>query len=555
VSQPVATIDKFSVARSLREIATLLVLSGDVSFKARAYRKAAAALESLQDDLGRVIEEYRLEQIPGIGPKLAGQIAELWRTGRSSTLERLASALPPGCLELADVPGLTIARIRALHEALGPVSLAELARACERQLVRRIPGFGPKTEARILEGIRTHQTRQVRVLMTEAARWVEIVAAYLRASNAFLRIEPAGELRRGLETIGELVLVASVTDERAAREHFAKLPCFASVAPDGGSGRLASGLEVRLVTAPPERFEAALFVQTGPEEHVRVLAPAPLDESEARIYADASLPPIPPELRDAPGIVEAARAGERFDDLVTERDIAGIVHCHTEWSDGRHTIEQMALAAERAGASYITITDHSQSAHYAGGLGLEQLEQQWEEIARVQERVNIRLLRGIESDILADGALDYPDAVLDRFDVIIASIHSRMRMDEAQMTQRLLRAMRLPRFKIWGHALGRLLLRRPPFACRVEEILDAVAESPAAIEVNGDPHRLDLEPRWIRAARRRKIPFVISTDAHSTGNLSYLRWGVRMARRGGLRRGEVLNTLGAHEFAERVRPH
>jgi DNA polymerase (family 10) len=231
-----------------------------------------------------------------------------------------------------------------------------------------------------------------------------------------------------------------------------------------------------------------------------------------------------------------------------------MVHCHTTWSDGKNSILEMARAAEAMGMEYLTITDHSPTAHYAGGLPLDRLQRQWDELAKVQERVRIRLLRGTESDILADGALDYPPTILERFDVIIASIHSRLKMDEEAMTRRLVGAMRQPVFKIWGHALGRLILSRDPIACRVEEVLDAVAESRAAIEINGDPYRLDLAPEWVRLARRRGIRFVISSDAHSIRGLQNIRYGVQAARRGWLRRGEVLNALDAESFLRAVRP-
>jgi DNA polymerase (family 10) len=214
----------------------------------------------------------------------------------------------------------------------------------------------------------------------------------------------------------------------------------------------------------------------------------------------------------------------------------------------------MAQAADQMGMKYMTCTDHSPTANYAGGLTLDELKKQWEEIERVQEKVKVKLLRGTESDILADGSLDYPDEILEQFDVIIASVHSRMKMDEEQMTTRIINCMKKPHFKIWGHALGRLLLRREPFKCRVEDILDVVAESKAAIEINGDPHRLDMAPEWLREARKRKIRFVISTDAHSTSNLHNLRFGVHMARRAGIRKQEVLNTLPLESFSKAVKP-
>ena len=242
------------------------------------------------------------------------------------------------------------------------------------------------------------------------------------------------------------------------------------------------------------------------------------------------------------------------EDLITTEDIRGMVHCHTMYSDGKHSVEQMVSAAESLGMKYITITDHSPTAFYAGGVKIDRLQQQWEEIDRVQELTKIKILKGTESDILQDGSLDYPDWILEQFDVIVASIHSRYQMNSDQMTKRIVRAMRQPVFKIWGHALGRKIQSRPPFDCRVEEILDVIAESRAAVEINGDPYRLDMEPRWIREARKRKIKFVISVDAHSMNALHNVKYGVGIARRGWVRKSEVLNALGVKAFQKAVRP-
>jgi DNA polymerase (family 10) len=251
--------------------------------------------------------------------------------------------------------------------------------------------------------------------------------------------------------------------------------------------------------------------------------------------------------------VEAAARGE-LPELVTLADLRGAVHCHTDASDGRHTLEQMARAADALGLSYMTVTDHSPAAHYANGLSAERLRRQWDEIARVQERVSVRLLRGVECDILEDGSLDCAPALIEELDVVIASIHRRHRMDRAQMTKRIVTAMRQPWFKVWGHGLGRYVLTRPPVDCDMDAVLDAVAASRAAIEVNGDPRRLDLEPRWQREARLRGIRFVLSCDAHSTRGLQNLRHAVDMARRGGLARTDVLNTLPVDAFRAEVRP-
>jgi DNA polymerase (family 10) len=277
---------------------------------------------------------------------------------------------------------------------------------------------------------------------------------------------------------------------------------------------------------------------------------AAAEGEEAAVYRTLEVPFVPPEVRGTAVDFDA----RGYDDLLATSDILGMVHCHTTYSDGRNTIEEMALAAEALGMQYITITDHSPSAHYARGVTLDRLKEQWDEIASVQERVQIRILRGTESDILADGALDYPDDVLERFDIVIASIHARHKLDRERMTERLVRAMSAPIYKIWGHALGRILLSREPFECDVPRVLDALAGARGAIELNGDPHRLDLPAAWIPAARERGIAFVVSVDAHSTKGLNVLPLGVQIARRGGLRRHEVLNTLPAAELTARVRP-
>jgi DNA polymerase (family 10) len=342
--------------------------------------------------------------------------------------------------------------------------------------------------------------------------------------------------------------------------------------------RLAEGARVSLVAARPAEFALALLAETGSRAHINKLqqiassngGPASNRkqskgsrrkssrstelQTEEDIYDRLGVQYIPPELREDEGEIEAALTGKLPEDLVTLADIRGMVHCHTTYSDGKHSIEEMVRAAEAMGMKYVTITDHSPTAFYAGGVSLDRLKRQWDEIDEVQEKVKIKILRGTESDIVADGRLDYPDRILEQFDVIVASIHSRYKMDSAKMTRRIETAMRQPVFKIWGHALGRRIQSRPPFECDVERILDVIAESRAAIEVNGDPYRLDMEPRWLREARKRKIKFVISVDAHSTGALNNLKYGVGIARRGWLRRGEVLNTLGTRAFANAVRP-
>ncbi len=590
-------LDKFGVARALREIGALLEVEGENPFKIRAYESGARAVEGLSDDLGQRIASGGLTELPGVGEALARKITELHATGTTPLLERLRAAHPPGILELLALPDLGPKKIAVLHAALGIEDVAGLEAACLDGRVRGVKGFGEKTEQRILEGIRRHRTRAAdrRVLLSDALEAAEGLLAHLRASPAALSVELAGSARRGREQVGDLDLVAASRDPAALSACLSAHPLVAETLASGDTKttvRLASGLQVDLRVVPPEDFPTLLHHLTGSKAHhvrlrgiardhgytlsewglhrlpprpARGAAPAveeaPPDPgakvrlaSEAELYAALGMAFVPPELREDQGEIEAALAGTLPADLVRAEDVRGLVHCHTVWSDGRASVEEMARAAEALGMEYLTITDHSGTAGYAGGLDVDRLRRQWDEIDAVQARVRVRLLKGSEADILEDGALDWPDQVLDRLDVVIASVHSRMRMDEDQMTRRLVAAMSQPVFKIWGHGLGRLLGAREPYACRVEEVLDALARSRGAVEVNGDPRRLDLEPRWIRAARERGIPLVLSVDAHSTAALGYLRFAVTTARRGWARRGEVLNTLGAEAFARAVRP-
>ena len=567
-------MERLAIARALSETADLLALTGREPFRARAYARGAQVLERLGDpDFERLVAEARLTTLAGIGPGLSAVIAELARAGRSETLEKVRGALPAGARDLGRIPNLGLRKIQALHAALGVETVGALRAACEAGRVRTVKGFGEKTERRILESIRAldasgqETPAPSRVLLPQALDAAERVLAYLRAVPGVTAAEVAGDLRRWTETVDRLVVVLASPMPATALDRALASPLLVSPGTrDGLTARatVVTGLPLELRVTTPDGWAAALLAATGSDAHLRALGPLARErnvdlrrapgQDEAQLYRRLGLPYIPPELREGAGEVEAARAGTLPDDLVTLEDMQGLVHCHTVYSDGRHTIEQMARAADALGLRYLTITDHSPTAFYANGLDVSRLHAQWDEIARVQERVSVRLLRGTESDILADGALDYPEAILEQLDVIIASIHARHRMDADRMTARIIRAMRHPCFKIWGHALGRLIPSRPPIPARVEEILDVIADSRAAIEINGDPHRLDLEPRWVRAARERGIRFVISADAHASGELRNLTYGVAMARRGWVRRGEVLNTLDADAFVRAVAP-
>jgi DNA polymerase (family 10) len=451
--------------------------------------------------------------------------------------------------------------------------------AIAQRTLRGAPGFGEKVETRLLENVqrwRADQRGPLRLILADALPRVDALvsefAAHLVGATS---VAYAGALRRREEIVERVDLLVVAEDSDHVRAQLAGLPSVVSSDPELGTGRLRDGLPMRVHVAGEATAGSALLFATGSAAHLTELSErarqrhlelsaaglfrggARLAESrdEALIYAALDLPLVPPELRRtrAEGGVDLVELRD-VDQLVREEQVRGVVHCHTTFSDGKHGVEEMARAAQALGFEYITITDHSPTAHYARGVALDRLQQQWDEIAAAQERVTIRILRGTESDILSDGTLDYPEHVLEQFDVIIASIHERLRMDRAEMTARLSAAMQLPVFKIWGHALGRRLLDRDPIDCDVERVLDVLAGARGAVELNGDPHRLDLPPRWIPAARERGLSFVVSADAHSTQGLASWRYAVMMARRGGIGQREVLNTLPASEFMARVRP-
>ncbi|HEX3853460.1 MAG TPA: PHP domain-containing protein [Polyangiaceae bacterium] len=562
------------VSRGLREIAALLEFSNAPKFKVKAYQRAAEIVETVAD-LAPWVEQGRLEDLEGIGTALSHQIEELWNTGNSRLLNRLRSEQPQGASELVQLEGMTPRRLHALVDGLGIHSVSELRVQCADGHVQALRGFGEKTERRLLEAcdrwLERGEQAPLPSLLPRALERAAFLEQELLSSAG--RVQLVGDLRRGQETVRALEWVV-LGDASESLRRLASLRQVLRVEPEHARAHLSEALKLQLHSASVTNWGNVVVLATGNAAHTRALRQraaelgfsiqgwdaATMNDPSARtfateheLYAALGLSFVPPELRQGQDELSPAVQAS-FDQLVAEQDIRGMVHCHTTYSDGKNSIVEMAAAAHALGMQYLTITDHSPSAHYAHGVSLDRLKQQWDEIAAAQEGLPIRILRGTESDILADGHLDYPDSVLEQFEVVIASIHTRHRMDRPAMTARLIRAMSLPIFKIWGHGLGRILNHRDAIDCDVPAVLDALAGSRGAIELNSDPHRLDLPPEWIPAARERKIPFVISVDAHSTRGLGVLRYGATMARRGGLARSEVLNTQSAERFAALVRP-
>ena len=574
-----AQMNKFEIAAALQEIGLLLRLKGKDQYRWRAYAKAAQAVAETGSNFPELVENKRLTEIKGIGESLAGVIEDLYTTGRSSLLEQLRQELPQGVLPLSQIPGLSVKKIQALNRALGVSNLTDLKAALEAGKLRDVPGFGAKTETELREQIARYESRDNRILLLHALRTGEKILEYMQTCSGLIHSDLAGAIRRWKETVSTIRVTAAVSkNPRAAVKHFLAFPPIIEIESEQtatATVKLNEGARVIFSAVTADEYWNLLHHETGSTAHLNrigeiaktkglQLTPAKLTaigkrkalkiESEADIYRHLDMQYVPPELREDDREIEDALAGKIPDDLILIEDVRGMVHCHTTYSDGRNSVEEMARAAQSMGMKYMTITDHSPTASYAGGLTVDRLKRQWEEISRVQEKVSIKLLRGTESDILRDGELDYPDNILEKFDVIIASIHNRYKLDEDEMTRRVINAMKNPLFKVWGHPMGRLVQRRPPIACRVEEILDVVAKSEAAIEISGHPNRLDLEPRWIKEARKRGIKFVISTDAHSISELYNLKFGIGIARRGGVRRREVLNTQSVKAFLGSVSP-
>jgi DNA polymerase (family 10) len=552
-----------TIASQLRELAVYYELDGD-RHRAFAYERAAKSVEAA-NGLHRLIDEGRLEELPGIGPSIARVVAELARRGTVGVLERLRAAWPAVVIELAQIPRIGVPKARKLFQTFAPANIEAIAAVCREGLVREIPGFGKVSEEKILKAIEDRRKKGAQVLLVDAIDHAQSLLHHLRADPAAKLVESGGPVRRWCEVIDHLAYAVASDKPDAIIDRLANYGLVTSVDREHVPvvGFMASGLRAELYIVPAARFGWAHVQATGSKEHVKMLRDRAADrgmnldileaQDEQHVYQALGMPFIPPELRDGTDEIKLALAGDTFEDLITEDDLTAAFHCHTTWSDGKASIADMAQAAAELGFQAITITDHSAAATYASGLDLSKLREQHAEIAALPQP-EARIFKGTEADILADGTIDVPPEIIPELDLVIASVHQRYKLDEDGMTARIVAAMRQPFFKVWGHALGRLVLRRDPINVRLDEVLDAVAESRAAIEINGDPYRLDLDPVNARKARDRGIKFVLSSDAHSIRGLEAVRFAVAMARRARIRKTDVLNARPPDELAELIRP-
>jgi DNA polymerase (family 10) len=564
------------VDRLLDEMGTLLELQGENPFRCRAYHTAADAVRGVGGDLHDLIASGKLDEVPGIGETIQAKVIQLVTTGRIEALEELRERMPPGLVALLRVPGLGPKKIKALHELLAITSLADLRRAAESGAIAGLKGFGAKTQQKILEGLDFVESSGDRILQSTALRLIAPIVEAVRDAPGVEQVEACGSLRRRLETIGDLDVLFAAHDPAPVLDRFVALPEVAGVlahGPTKASVRLAGGVQCDLRGVTPDQFPFALHYFTGSKAHniaMRRRAIARdlrLNEyalegpdgpiacrSEAELFEALGLHFIPPELREDHGEFDLAGRGP-IPPLIERNDLRGTFHCHTDWSDGGNTLLEMAEAARQRGLTYLGIADHSRSAGYANGLSIDRVRRQWDEIDRLNEAFGreFRLFKGIECDILADGSLDYPDEVLEGFDYVVASVHSGFGQAREVMTDRIVRAARHPLVTMLGHPSGRLLLRRDAYAVDLDAVIDAAAEAGTMIEINANPHRLDLDAPHARRARDRGVLLVINPDAHSAGGLDDLEFGIGVARRAGLGPEHVLNTATRSDVTRRLR--
>jgi DNA polymerase (family 10) len=569
-------MDKSGVTDIFEEIAVLLELKGENPFKARAYTNAARALDHYEGDIAKLVEENRLGELAGIGDALQLKITELVKTGKLEYYEKLRASVPPGLLAMMEIPALGPKKIKVLHEKLGLTTVAELEAACQAHRIRDLAGFGAKTEEKLLANIA--QARDYAALYHYAEAWsqAEEIREALRDHEEVIQLSVAGSLRRGREIVKDLDFIASSRQPGAVMDYFVSLPGVKQVTNHGATKSsvvLQSGIAADLRVVSNTEYPYALHHFTGSKEHnvamrQRAIAQgkklsewglfeigkgkkATSDDegklipcqTEEDVFAALGLQYIPPELRENLGEIEAAEKRE-IPRLVDWIQLRGTFHCHTNWSDGKNTLAEMAAEAHELGLEYLGIADHSKSSFQANGLNEERLMEQIELIAKYNSEVpDFHVFAGSEVDILKDGCLDFPDEVLAKLDYVVASIHNAMSGTEEETTARVIRAMENEHVTMLGHATGRLLLAREPYKINLEKIIDCAARTGTWIELNCSNMRMDLDWRWWHRARDKGVKCVINPDAHRIAQLAMLRHGVTMARKGWLRREDVMNTM------------
>ncbi|HWZ19146.1 MAG TPA: DNA polymerase/3'-5' exonuclease PolX [Ktedonobacteraceae bacterium] len=570
-------MDKNQVANLLDEIASLLELKeGSNPFEVRAYQNAARAVNGLDGDIEQLTREGKLKGVPGLGSTSIKRIEEAVETGHIALYDELVETTPPVKLEMMRIPGVGPKKINAIYNQLHVKSIPDLVQACEENKVAALPGFGKKTQDKIVQGIAFLAQHAGRFLYPVAEEEASHIYTVLKELPEIVRLQVAGSLRRRRETIGDIDMVVSVADSasedarRRIMDIFTSQPSVQAITGKGetkSSVVLSSGINMDLRVVNDSQFPYTLHHFTGSKEHHIPLRRRALSmnmtindyglfkgkephlelvpcKDETDIYAALGMAYIEPELREDMGEIEAA-VNDTLPELVQESDLQGVLHVHSTWSDGQNTIREMAEACIARGMTYLGLTDHSKTAAYAGGLNEEDLRRQHEEIDLLNKEYSGRLhiLKGTECDILRDGSLDFADDVLATLDFVVASIHSLFNLSPEEQTQRMLRAISNRYVDIIGHPTGRILLGREGYALDLDAVIDAAAEHGVCIEINAHPSRLDLDWRYLHRARDKGIKIPIDPDAHVIGGLDDMRFGIGIARKGWLRASDVLNTM------------
>lgn len=564
-------------AAVFQEVADLLEIDGANSFRVRAYRNAAETIRDLGRSLADMVEAGEdPASLPGIGKDLAARIQQLAATGTYPDLERLRAEINPSLRDLLQIPGLGPKKVRKLRDELGIGSLDDLQAAVAAGKLAKLEGFGLKSQEKIAAELETGRTKKSRRLWADAEEIAISFENVVGAVEGVERVDVAGSFRRRRETIGDLDILASAEKSTAAIEAFIHHDRVAKVTNEGDTRAavvLRDGMVVDLRVVPPESYGAALLYFTGSKEHNILLRQRAIERDwklneyglfdrddvvvagreEVDIYEALDLPYIAPELRENRGEIAAADEGQ-LPDLITLADIRGDIHAHTTWSDGKASIEDMARAAIALGYDYLAVTDHSPRLAMTFGLDADKLRRQAAEIREVQERLpEITILHGNEVDILRDGSLDQPDDVLAELDVVIVSVHSFFDLPREVQTARVIAALENPYVQVLGHPQGRLLTQREPISLDLEAVFEAARDNNVALEINADPHRLDLDDRSVKFARDLGCSFVINTDAHRPAGFDLMRHGIAQARRGWLEAKDVLNTLSVEALRASLR--
>ena len=560
------------IADIFREIADLLEIKGDVIYKILAYRKAADSIADLSEDIYTIWQDGKLTEIPGVGSAIAKKIDEILQTGKLDYLEKLESEVPPSLIELLSVPDVGPKKASLFWREAGVTNLEELKAAAEAGKLRNLPGMGEKSEARILAGIAALSRRSKRIPLGKAWPFAEQIIAYLKAVPGVEKVEIAGSLRRMKETVGDLDILAAAEESKAVIAAFTQHPDVLRVLSQGevkASVEYYHNMRAQLWVHSPDRFGTALQYATGSKDHNVRLRELALKQSlslseqaftkkdgteilcdkEKDVYNILGLPWIPPELREDRGEIQAA-ISNNLPNLVKISDIQSELHCHTTYSDGKLTIKDMAIAAIERGKRVLAITDHSSGLGVAGGLSIDDLHNQREEINQVKKEIgnSLLLLQGCEVEIRADGTLDFPDEILAELDIVIAALHTGLRQPREKVTERMLNAIRNPYVDIIAHPTGRMIPNREGADLNLEQIFSEAAKYGVALEINSHPSRLDLNDIAARRAVEMGVLLAIDTDAHSAQDLDLLQFGVATARRGWVEAKDVINSWEPKEL-------